>query len=478
MKVLYVASEASPFVKTGGLGDVAGSLPRALATKRASARVVLPLYGSISEKWRSQMKFIKYTFVSLSWRNLYCGIFELKHDGVTYYFLDNEYYFKRGDIYGHFDDGERFAFFSKAVISILPELDWKPDVLHCNDWQTALVPVYLRRARENDPFYQEMRSVFTIHNIEYQGRYSGALVSDIFDLSQRYIDDGTLSFSDGISLMKGGIRCADAVTTVSPTYMEELKYPFYAHGMQGVIAESSPKLHGILNGIDTDLFNPQTDPNLCRNYGPDTLEDKVYNKLELQKILGLNQDEKIPVVAMVSRLVSHKGLDLVVAALDTMMDMEIQLVILGQGDWHFEQIFQNAQHNYPGRLSANIMVNMGLAMKIYAGADLFLMPSQAEPCGLSQMIAMRYGTVPLVRETGGLRDTVPPYVKETGEGLGFTFANYNAHDMLHVLGQAVALYQDKKTWAALQQRDMACELGWQESAGKYLALYRQVTGKR
>ncbi|MDR3206890.1 MAG: glycogen synthase GlgA [Oscillospiraceae bacterium] len=478
MKVLFVASECAPFVKTGGLADVMGSLPGALAAKRVSARVILPLYGGIGEPWRSDMRFVKYVYIRLSWRNLYCGLFELKKDGVVYYFLDNEYYFKRSEIYGHFDDGERFAFFSKAVVDLLPELGWVPDVVQVNDWQTALVPVYIRRLHGGDPFYDGIRTVLTIHNIEYQGRYDVALMGDIFALPEPLYTDGTLRYGGGISLLKGGVECADGVTTVSPTYAEELQYPFYAHGMERVISNNRAKLTGILNGIDTKLYDPQTDPNLSRRFGPDTLADKVYNKLDLQKILGLNQDENIPIIAMVTRLAGHKGLDLVASALDTIMKMPVQLVVLGRGDWHYEQIFATAQSIYSGRLSASIMINFGLAMKIFGGADIFLMPSQAEPCGLSQMMAMRYGTVPVVRETGGLRDTVTPYDPETGEGRGFTFANYNADDMLHVLRQAVDTYHDKEAWAALQRLDMAIPFDWKESASQYLTLFRQLTGKK
>ncbi|MDR0380482.1 MAG: glycogen synthase GlgA [Oscillospiraceae bacterium] len=478
MKVLYVTSECTPFVKTGGLADVMGALPKAVAAKRVSVRVMMPLYGTIGEQWRSQMKFVKYVYISLSWRNLYCGLFEMKKDGVVYYFLDNEYYFKRGELYGHFDDGERFAFFSKAAADILPELDWKPDVVHVNDWQTALVPVYIHKLYAGHPFYEDMRTVLTIHNIEYQGRYDWALVGDIFGLPESFVEDNTLSFMGGISLMRGGIECASAVTTVSPTYADELQYPFYAHGMEGVLSNNRHKLSGILNGIDMALYDPKTDPNLERNFGPDTLPDRVYNKLDLQKILGINQDETIPIIAMVSRLVGHKGLDLVTASLDAIMDMSVQLVILGRGDWHYEQVFANAQNTYSGRLSANIMVNFGLAMKIFGGADIFLMPSQAEPCGLSQMMAMRYGAVPVVRETGGLRDTVHPYIPETGEGNGFTFANYNAGDMQYVLGQAVETYHNKEAWAVLQRHNMGLDFGWSDSAAKYLTLYRNLTGKR
>ena len=477
MNVLFVTSECAPFIKTGGLADVLGALPQALADRGASVRVAMPLYGSIGDPWRSQMKFIRYEYISLAWRSLYCGLFELERDGVVYWFLDNEYYFKRGEIYGHFDDAERFAFFSKAVTDLLPQLDWTPDVVHSNDWETALVPLYIRRAHAGDVFYDGIRTVFTIHNIEYQGRYGADLMGDIFALPPELLHDGTLRYGKDISLLKGAIECSDWVTTVSPTYAGELQYPFYAHGMEKVVERNRGKITGILNGIDTRLYDPMHDPNLVRQYNTTNIADRVYNKLDLQQILGLNQDESIPLIAMVGRLVRHKGLDLVASALDAIMDMPVQFVVLGRGDWHFEQLFQNAQNNYAGRLSASIMVNFGLSMKIFGGADIFLMPSRAEPCGLTQMMALRYGAVPVVRETGGLRDTVSPYIAESGEGSGFTFANYDAGDMTYVLRQAVETYADRDAWTALQKRGMALRFDWAAPAGEYLSLYGKLTGK-
>jgi starch synthase len=478
MKVLFAASEVSPFAKTGGLGDVVGALPRALQQRRGvSVRVICPLYSAVTEQaaYRDKLKFVKYIYVPLAWRNLYCGLFEYKQDGITYYFLDNEYYFKRSDLYGHFDDGERFAFFSRAVASILPELDWKPDVIHCHDWQTALIPIYMRTFYRGQAFYDSIRTVFTIHNIEYQGRYARSALEDVFGLSASLFNGGTLEYNGGVNLMKGAVELSDAVTTVSPNYAKELSYAFFAHGMEGVLAHHSHKLSGILNGIDQDVFNPQTDPELFASYGPDDLKGKKKNKAELQKLLHLQPNPDAPIVGMVSRLVSHKGLDLVAASLDAMMDMEnVQFVILGRGDWHFEHVFGNAQHNYEGRLSANIMFNNSLAMKIYAGSDIFLMPSQTEPCGLSQMIAMRYGSVPLVREIGGLKDTVFPYNREDGSGNGFTFENYNAHDMQHVLREAIELYKDRAVWKTLMRRGMTTDFSWADSQKKYLALYTRL----
>ncbi|MCL2030057.1 MAG: glycogen synthase GlgA [Oscillospiraceae bacterium] len=478
MKILLISSEAAPFAKTGGLGDVAGALPAALAARRAGVRVMLPLYDSVAAEYRSRMKFIGAQYIPLGWRNVYCGLFELKMNGVVWYFIDNEYYFRRGELYGHFDDGERYAFFSRAAAELALSLpDWRPDVIHCHDWQTALVPVYLRvlmAGRADD-----IRCVFTIHNIEYQGRYSRDLLGDVFGLPEPVFNGGTMEFNGGLNLMKAAVEMSDAVTTVSPTYREELQYPFYAHGLEGVIAAAGHKMHGILNGIDTAVYDPASDPNLFDPYDDGSFEKKVANKTKLRKMLGLAPRKNTPLIGMVTRLASHKGLDLVAASLDRIMDLDVQVVVVGRGDWHFEQLFRNARETYKGRFSAQIMHNPGLAMKLYAGADIFLMPSLAEPCGLSQMIAMRYGTVPVTRETGGLKDTVTPYIAETGQGRGFTFANYNADDMMYVLRQAVDLYRGSPAaWRALAEADMRIDFSWTQSAGQYLSLYRQVTGKK
>ena len=478
MKLLFLTSEASPFAKTGGLGDVAGALPAALANKRVSTRAMMPLYDKISDEFRSQMKFLGARTINLGWREAYCGLFELKHRGVTWYFIDNEYYFKRGELYGHFDDGERYAFFSRAAAELAQGLpDWRPDVIHCNDWQTALVPVYLRDhfAGEAD----DIRTVFTIHNIEYQGRYSRDLLGDLFALPDRWFNGGTMEFKGGLNLMKAGIEMADWVTTVSPSYAEELGYSFYAHGMEGVISACRHKISGILNGIDMEVYDPETDPHLFKNYSAEMPAGKQENKVQLQKLLGLAPRKNTPLVAMVTRLVGHKGLDLVAASLEAMMDIDVQFALIGQGEWHFEQLLLNAEETYKGRFSASLMYNAALAQKLYAGADIFLMPSLSEPCGLAQMIAMRYGTLPLVRETGGLKDTVTPYIAESGTGRGFTFTNYNADDMQYVLKQAVALYQkEPKKFKAMQAADMKLDFSWSASAGEYMKIYRNISGKR
>lgn len=476
MKILYVTSEAAPFAKTGGLGDVAGALPAAISGKEDEVRVIMPLYASVSDDWRSQMRFVKQLYIPLAWRNLYCGLFELKTGGGTVYFVDNEYYFKRGDIHGHYDDGERFGFFSRAVAALLTELDgWVPEVVHCNDWHTALVPVYMRHTYGGVAAVDAMKTVFTIHNVEYQGRFARDTLENVFGLPHTLFDGGTLEFMGGINLMKGAIEMSDRVTTVSPTYAQELKEAFYAHGLDGVISANEAKLSGILNGIDTKLYNPEKDECLTKNYSLKNLAGKAVCKAELQKILGLAQNPSVPLIVSVGRLVSHKGIDLIADGLDEMMDIrgEIQFALLGRGDWHFEQTLSAIQHRFEGRVSVSITYNAALSNAFYAGGDIFLMPSQSEPCGLSQMIAMRYGTVPVVRETGGLRDTVEPYNPDTGEGLGFTFANYDKYDMLFAVRRAVELYYgDKERWGAIQKRGMSRNFTWADSAKAYKALYQ------
>ena len=477
MNILYVTSEVYPFSMSGGLGDVLGALPKAVAKSRTNqVCVISPLYSGVSDQWRSKMTYVKNIYIPLAWRNLYCGLFELKKNGVTYYFLDNEYYFRRGDMYGAFDDGERFAFFSRAVTCMMTEFgDWKPDIVHCNDWQTALVPIYMRILHNGVPEYDAIKTVFTIHNIEYQGRYDMALMGSVFGLPDTLVSGGTLEYMGGLSLMKGAIELSDAVTTVSPTYCEELSYSFFAKGLEGVVATQRHKFSGILNGIDPKEYDPMTDPNLAVNYSFDTIEKKLTNKRDLQRLLGLSQNDNVPIVAMVSRLVAHKGIDLVAARLDGMMDLHLQFVLLGRGEWHYEHLFGGMQNNYPERFSANISYNQSLASKIFAGADIFLMPSQSEPCGLAQMIAMRYGTLPVVRETGGLKDTVIPQSPDSKDANGFTFANYNADDMMYVLHQATEMYKNKKAWRALQKTGMNTDFSWTASAKKYTDLYKCLT---
>ena len=476
MKVLYVSSEVSPFIKTGGLADVAGSLPKTLKKDGVDIRVCMPLYENIPHNFRQRMKFIKSVYISLSWRNLYCGIYELEHNGVTHYFIDNEYYFNRSEIYGHFDDGERFAFFSKAVIDIMSELDFKPDIIHCNDWQTALIPVYLRLIYGGSAYHADIKTVLTIHNLQYQGRYGREILGDVFGISEEFFYNGFLAFGDGISLLKGAILCADHITTVSPSYANEIQTPYFGYGLDAVLRSNLGKLTGIINGIDEEWFNPKTDPHLFQNYDLNTREDKQYNKDELLRILGIKAADDIPVIAIISRLVGHKGIDLIAHCLDEIMAEDLRLVVLGMGEWRYEQMFEQLKYRYPGKASINVMFSDDLANKIYAGADIIIMPSRSEPCGIAQMIAMHYGTIPIVREVGGLKDTVKPFDRETGEGNGFVFANYNAHDMLHVIRQTVEFYKDKAGWDKLMINAMTSDFSWKQSARELKDVYKKVCG--
>ena len=477
MKVLYAASEAVPFCKTGGLADVAGSLPPALAAQGVETAVILPLYRRVKERFADQLTFLCYDYVDLAWRHAYCGLFSLKKDGVTWYFLDNEQYFGRPELYGCADDGERFGFFSRAVVKMLDHLDFWPDVIHCNDWQTALIPIYLKDDGVREERYRSVRTVLTIHNIEYQGRYDPYCLGDLFGLDRGWVDDGTLLLDGDLNLLKGAILTADAVNAVSPTYAQELKNPYFAHRMEGILTQCGYKLSGVLNGIDMKLYDPAADPRIAANYTAEDVSGKAADKAALQKALGLRPEPETPIIAMVSRLVTHKGLDLIREVMGDIMELPVQFVLLGSGDAAYEDFFRHAAERWPERMAIRLGYDEALSMAIYAGADLFLMPSRSEPCGLSQMIAMRYGTVPIVRETGGLKDTVQPYEAWRDAGTGFTFANYSSADMLHVLREAAYLYKDyPDAFARLRRRAMERDFSWNRSAGDYLKIYAAVTG--
>ena len=469
MKVLFAASEAYPFAMSGGLADVAGALPKALRSRFVGCRVVIPLYGTVSEEMRSKMKFITHITVPVAWRRQYCGIFEAHVDGVIYYLLDNQYYFKRDTLYGHYDDAERFAFFSRAVLEILPYIDFIPDVIHCNDWQTAMVPVYKDRYY-HDGIYQNIKTVFTIHNIQYQGKYGYELMSDVLGLS----DDSAhiVEYENCVNLMKGGIECADRVTTVSRTYAEEILTPWFSHGLDEILKLRQFKLSGIVNGIDVDVYNPETDPLIYEGFSAENLAGKAKNKAELQKEMGLPQKADVPVIGIVSRLVGHKGFDLVKAVFEDILKADVQFAILGSGEWEFETFFYDMKEKYPDKVGLRLGFVPQLAHRIYAGADIFLMPSKSEPCGLAQMVALRYGTIPIVRETGGLKDTIQD--SGDGEGNGFTFATYNAHDMLEAVWRALAGYADADGWNTLVLRAMNCDNSWKRSAGEYLKIYKEI----
>mgnify|MGYP004648770559 FL=1 len=470
MKVLYAASEALPFIASGGLGDVAGSLPHALRKRLIGCRVVLPMYDTIKQELKDTMKFITHISVPVAWRRQYCGIFEAKYNGVIYYLIDNQYYFKRDTIYGHYDDAERFAFFSRAVLEIIPYIDFKPDIIHCNDWQTALTPVYYSAMYANSPGYENIKTIFTIHNIQYQGVYGKELLEDVLGIPA---DKASLLEYDGcINFMKGAIECADKVTTVSPSYADEILDPWYSHGLDSILNERRYKLRGILNGIDTVGYDPATDKCIKANFSADDVSGKKIDKEELQKEMGLPVKPGVPVIGMVTRLVSHKGLDLVKGILDELLaTSEMQLVVLGSGDYEYESYFRWIAEKYPDKVGLRIGFVPELARKIYAGADMFLMPSKSEPCGLSQMVALRYGTVPIVRETGGLRDSITDC--GDGKGNGFTFKSYNAHDMLDAIRRALTLYYNGD-WNELVLRALNCDFSWGRSANAYIRLYKET----
>lgn len=466
-KILFAASECTPFIATGGLAEVIGSLSKSLAQdEEYDVRVVLPLYSDIRGDYRQRFTYLGNINVPLGWRNQYCGIFSYEESGVTFYFLDNEYYFRRGGCYGYYDDGERFAFFSRAVMEILGFLQFYPDVLHCHDWQSALAAIYLKTIYCHRREYSLIRAVFTIHNIEYQGKYSLDVLEDLFGISDdyRYL----LEFDGCANLMKAAIECSETFTTVSPTYAEEIKRAEYAHGLQGEVERNAFKLRGILNGIDVKSYDPATDPALFAPYSAENPAGKEVCKAELQKMLGLPVREDVPVVAMISRLVAHKGLDLVRAAIEELLADDVQFVLLGTGDSEYESYFKDLANRYKGKVVSIIAFNGDLSRKIYSGADIFLMPSKSEPCGLSQMIASRYLTVPVVRETGGLYDSIKPY---GAGGNGFTFAAYNAGDMLYVLREAVSLYKNKPEWQKLMIKAGTTDFSWQRSAEEYKKLY-------
>ena len=477
MKILYATSEAVPFIKTGGLADVAGSLPPALAQEGAEIAVVLPLYQKVKDKYGDRLNFECYDFVDLAWRHSYCGLFSLEQDGVTWYFIDNEQYFARPNLYGYDDDGERFGFFSRAVIKMLPRMKFWPDVIHCNDWQTALIPIYLHDDGVREEKYRSIRTALSIHNIEYQGRYGRNTLGDLFGLDEGWANDGTIIMDGDVNLIKGAILCADAINAVSPTYANELKMAYFAHRLENIMRQCEYKLSGVLNGIDMKLYDPSTDDRITAKYSLEDMSGKAADKLALQRMMGLREEADTPIMAIVSRLVSHKGLDLICEVLHDMMELPMQLVILGKGDQKYEEFFRWAAQQYPGRMAVRLDYNEALSMAIYSGADLFLMPSKSEPCGLSQMIAMRYGTVPIVRETGGLRDSVQPYEAWRDAGTGFTFANYASADMLYVIRSAVDLYHNEPAaFARLRARAMSGDFSWTRSAKEYLRIYSSITG--
>ena len=474
LRIVFASAEVAPFTKTGGLGDVAGSLPKALAAAGCRVAVMTPKYGSIKQEYVDRMEHVCDFYLNMGWRSEYCGLERIVSDGVEFYFIDNEHFFKRdGGLYGYFDDGERFAFFSQAITESLQYLpDFRADVLHCNDWQTALAPVFLREYYQGLPLYDNVRTVFSVHNAKFQGQYGDSVLDTAGLLSapkavgQMYCGPKTVNY------MQGALIYSDLLSTVSPTYAQELKTPFFGEGLDGIFRQREGALHGIVNGIDVDSLNPATDPAVPSNYSIDDMSGKAACKEALQRELGREVNAERPLVAMVTRLTKQKGLDLVQYGLERLLGRSVQVAVLGTGDRAYEDSLRYFDWKYRGSMRAVIDFDLGLSQRMYAGADMFLMPSLFEPCGLSQLISMRYGTLPIVRETGGLKDTVTPYNRYTGEGTGFSFANFNGEEMCDcVLNACEVFWTDKQAWSSLQRQAMGQDFSWTVAANRYIDLY-------
>lgn len=478
MKILFATSEAAPFVKTGGLGDVAGSLPKALCDKKIDARVILPLYKCIPQKYVEKMEYIGSIYINIAWRSQYCGIMKLVEDGVTYYFIDNKFYFNGDKPYDYIHlDAEKFVFFSKAVLSVLPTIGFRPDVIHCNDWQTGPVPVLLDTFYDNE-FYRGIKTIMTVHNLKFQGRWGLDEIKDIMGISDYYYSDDKLEFHKDANLLKGGLVYANKITTVSETYAGEIETAEYGEGLEGIISARHNDLCGIVNGISYKDWNSSTDPFIYQNFNRNNVfTQKHKNKTALQEELGLEVNPDKMMIGVVSRLTDQKGFDLVAYAMERLTEGGAQLVILGTGDENYENLFRHYAWKCPDKVAACIYFSNEMSHKIYAACDAFLMPSRFEPCGLSQLISLKYGTLPIVRETGGLKDTIAPYNEYTGEGNGFSFTNYNAEDMLNVIYYAMDIYYNRKQeWKKIVRNAMKCDYSWNVSADKYIALYEEVTG--
>ena len=478
MKVLFVASEAAPFIKTGGLADVMGALPKALQALGVEPALVIPLYAGIGEAYRNEMETVYTGSLDLSWRDQYLGVKKLVLDGIPVYFIDNEYYFGRDKLYGFDDDAERFAYFAKAVLAMLHYIDFKPDVIHSNDWHTGMLGAYLKEDFMQDPFYQGLKNIYTIHNLKYQGVFGRQIVEDVLGLPLRLLYNGNIENAGNVNFMKAGMCYADFITTVSPTYAEEITYPYFGEGLEDYVALCAGKISGILNGLDEQEYNPETDTNLpvCFNK-TNVFVKKPMAKEALQRELGLTVNREIPVLAMITRLVEAKGLDLVTYIMNELMEEQVQLVVVGTGDEEYADALRELAWRHPGSVSVNILFNEGLARRVYAGADLFLMPSRYEACGLSQMIAMRYGTIPVVRETGGLKDSVKDFDKYNAtDGNGLRFANFNAHELLFTIKRGLSYFAEKPFWEKLVINAMESDNSWNRSARAYADLYDKVAG--
>lgn len=475
--ILFVASECVPFVKTGGLADVVGSLPKYFNKKEYDVRVMIPKYACIPQEWKDKMQYKTHFYMDLAWRSQYVGILEMEYEGVHFYFIDNEFYFAGFHPYGNiFEDIEKFAFFCKAALSAMPSLDFRPDIIHCHDWQTGLIPVYIKDSFNDNPFYHGIKTIMTIHNLKFQGIWDKQKVIDITGLNEYYFTSDKLEAYGDANYLKGGIVYADMVTTVSDSYAEEIKMPFYGEHLDGLMRARSNCLRGIVNGLDYDEYNPETDPLIYANYNAKTFrKEKIKNKRGLQKELGLDQNDKAFMIGIVSRLTDQKGFDLINYVIEEICAEDTQLVVLGTGEERYENLFRHFEWKYHGRVSANIFYSNERSHKIYAACDAFLMPSLFEPCGLSQLMSLRYGTVPVVRETGGLKDTVEPYNEYQHTGTGFTFSNYNAHEMRDSLLYAYQVFHENRTgWLDIARRGMEQNFSWSSSAKEYEKLYAKL----
>ena len=475
MKVLFVASEAAPFVKTGGLGEVIGSLPAALRSLGVDARVIIPKYKVLAKEYKDSIKHLKYIYINLNWRRLYCGIEECEYKEVPFYFIDNLYYFDKDYLYGYGDlEVERYAFFCKAVIESLRTIDFVPDIIHCHDWQTGLLPFLLKVQYSNDEF-KKVRTLFTVHNLKYQGLFPKRLLGDILGVGEEFFTSDKLEYNNNVNSLKAGLVYSDFINTVSPSYAEEIQYPHYGEGLDGLLRARKNELYGVLNGVDYETYNPQKDTMIFKNYGVDDWsQGKSHNKMELQKLLGLSVNPDVPILGIVSRLVSQKGWDLLTCVLKELLELDLQMIVLGGGDSSYEDMFKYAAYKNPDKAYVYIGYDDTLAHRIYAASDIFLMPSSFEPCGLGQLFALRYGTIPIVRETGGLKDTVIPFNEFTNEGNGFSFTNYNAHDMLFTIKRALSFYSQTDVWDMLVKRAMNSNYSWESSAEKYIDIYNKM----
>lgn len=471
MKILFSATEAYPFIRTGGLGDVIGALSKELSKLGEDVRVIIPKYKGIKEDLKNKINYIKHIFVDVGWRHQYCGIEELKVNNVQFYFIDNEYYFNRDNLYGYYDDAERFAFYDRAVLEILKAINWYPDIIHCNDWQCGMIPVLYKLEYRNKDEYPDIKFIYSIHNLLFQGNFGKEILGELFGYDLQQFNNGGLSFNDGISYMKGGINYSEKVLTVSYTYAEEIKTPEYGECMDELLRNKGGDLKGILNGIDYEEYNPLTDELIEKRYDINSIESKMENKLALQRELGLEENKNIPIISIVSRLTSQKGIDLIKEIIDCVLTKEVQFIVLGTGEWDYEEFFKGLEKRYPNKVATRIIFDNKLSHKIYAGSDMFLMPSKFEPCGLGQLIALRYGNVPIVRETGGLKDTIEAYNKFEFTGNGFSFYNYSSIELKNCIFEALEIYKRKDEWNNLVKTAMSCDNSWKKSALEYKRIY-------